>query len=489
MTSFRTAALAAVICLSMSVAASAQPTISPTSSLVSDDANGSVGAFGDGYAADADTWGDWLFVGVPRETAVRDGLDTTDGAVYIYKRGAGGVYAFTQKIVRPGNSLPDGAGFRNGDRFGGGVDAEGGWLFVAAANDQDFPGLIDPREGDFNPLDPPFQFAGKVHVYKLNAGAGTWDYAQALTSPAPGSGGSFGTRTQASHMALDPGGKVAAIGELNNYPGAIGAVHIFRLQGGAWGHIQTLAAPAPLAAVPASFGDNFADGLTFADNKYLVVGGGDISDDALFVQGYAFVFKSKGSSGQFFSAPTQTIPGASLSGETICANNNLTAFGDAGMAAGGGVVVIAEPCVDGAAGVNTGRVHVYRVGGSGLTAAGVIEGDAPNLFAGSNSFGARKALAVNAAGDRIMIGAPVSPDGAVSPTAAGADVRVYAFTPSAGWFEESNLTSATSATFRLFGDVLIFTDNETAFVREGNFLNPAVGGSRKGQGFFYDLTP
>jgi hypothetical protein len=201
------------------------------------------------------------------------------------------------------------------------------------------------------------------------------------------------------------------------------------------------------------------------------------------------VFKAKGSSGQFHAAPTQTFAGDSLSTGTVCFTNNGTTFGEAGLAAGGGVVAIAEPCVDGAAGANTGRVHVYTVSGSGLTPSAVIEGDAPDLFAGSNSFGATKALAVNDSGDRILIGAPVSPNGTTAPSSAGADVRVYAFTPSAGWFEESNLTSATSASFRLFGDVLLFTDDETAFVREGNFLDPIVGGRRKGQGLFYDLTP
>lgn len=483
--SFRTAAIAAIIGVACGAAANAQPTLSPTASLAGDDADGTPGAFGDAYAADADVWGDWLFVGVPRETAVRDGLDTTDGAVYIYKRGAGGAYAFAQKIVRPGNSLPQGNGVRNGDRFGGGVEGENGWLFVAGVNDQDFPGLTDPRQGIIDPLDPPFQFAGKVHVYKLNAGAGTWDYAQSLNSPTPGTGGSFGARTQASHIALAPGGKVAAIGELNNFAGGLGSVHVFRLQGGTWDLSQTLAAPAPLVADA----DNFGDGVAFANDKYLVAGATDVTDDLLFAQGKAFVFKAKGNSGQFFATPTQSFSGASLPTGATCFGNNTTAFGEAGLAAGGGVVAIAEPCVDGAAGLNTGRVHVYKVSGPGLSPAGVIEGDAPNQFVGSNSFGGRRAVAVNDSGDRIMIAAPVSPVGTTASSATGADVRVYAYTPAAGWFEESNLTSATSATFRLFGDVVVFADDETAFVREGNFLNPAIGGSRKGQGLIYDLTP
>ena len=58
------------------------------------------------------------------------------------------------------------------------------------------------------------------------------------------------------------------------------------------------------------------------------------------------------------------------------------------------------------------------------------------------------------------------------------------------WTEESNLTSLTPAVgdLRSFGDTVFFTDDETAFVREGNFLSPIISGL-KGQGLFYDLTP
>lgn len=83
----------------------------------------------------------------------------------------------------------------------------------------------------------------------------------------------------------------------------------------------------------------------------------------------------------------------------------------------------------------------------------------------------------------------MSPVGFFDQTAIGDNVRVYRRDDGV-WSLESKLTTFTpgSAIFRSFGDTVFFTDDETAFVREGNFLDPFVSGL-KGQGLFYDLTP
>lgn len=462
-----------VAVLVLPVMALAQPVLIPDSSLTGDDPDGTSSAFGDAYGAAADTWGDWLFVGAPRETTFRDGFDQQDGAVYIYRKVAG-AYVFQQKLTMPGSSGLVSGAFPIGDRFGGGIAAEAGWLFVGAANDQDFPGLVDPRpDPDF----PPFSFAGQVHIYQFNGSS--WDFVQTLIAPVPGTFGQFGTRTQASHIALDSLGKVAVIGELDNFEGGVGQLHTYRLKMGTWQYVQTL--EAPLGGL-----DSFGDALVFANDKYLVAGGGDFSDDGLTAQGYVFVYQTIGESGKVFGTPAQAVAGPIIAfADCFLAPG----FGEDGLDAAGGVVAIANPCATGVAGAFAGAVYVYRlVEGSGpLVLETTIEGDEPDLYFGANTFGARHAVAVSEFGGRILIGSPLSPDGGLFPTATGADVRVYSF-DGLTWTEESNLTSPTIAAFRNLGDTVFFLDDETGFVRESNFLDPIVTGL-KGQGQIYDLTP
>ncbi len=477
MTMNRICAVMASVFLIVPLAAVSQTTITSSGSLTGDDPDGTFSAFGDAFAAAADAWEDWLFVGTPRETTFRDGFDQQDGAVYIYRKDPGGGYAFSQKLTMPGSSGLAFGGSPVGDRFGGGIAAAGGWLFVSATNDQDFPGLTDPREDPDNIGDPPFLFAGQVHVYEQHGN--TWEFVQTLISPEPGSFGAFGNRTQANHVTLDSKGKTAVIGELNNFDGGIGRLHTYRVKGGSWEYVQTID---PVTGI-----DSFGDNVVFASDKYLVAGGSDFSDDETTVQGHIFVYQSQGSSGKFFAAPKQTIAGPVVA----FADCGFLGFGEDGLDAAGGVVAVADPCATGTAGAFAGAVSVYRLGGGTvpLTLEQTIEGDEPDLFFGGNVFEARHTLAVSPSGERILIGSPVSPLGFFDEGAVGADVRVYA-NDGSGWAYESNLTTSTpaSAIFRSFGDAVFFADDETAFVREGNFIDPFVTGL-KGQGLFYDLTP
>ncbi len=473
---FRDIIVAAVAAFALPILAYAQPVLLPTSSLVGDDPDGTSSVFGDAYGVSADTWGRWLVVGTPRETALRDGADVQDGAVYIYRR-SGGVHTFWQKLTMPGSSdlaLPI------GDRFGGGVAVANGWLFVAAPNDQDFPGLVDPRRGILNPGDPPFVFAGQVHVYKL-VGGSSWEYVQTLTSPEPGSSGSFGARSQASHIALNSKANVAVIGELNNFTGGIGQLHTYRRKAGNWQYVETLDPPAGI--------DSFGDDLDFADDRFLVAGGSDFADDELSQQGFVFVYRSKGK-GKFFAEPQQTLSGPVVAfGDCPVANSG--GFGRSGLDASRDVVVIADPCASGAAGPFAGTLSVYRVGSgpSPLTLRQVIEGDQSDLWLGGNFFASRNAVAVSKDGKRILAGTALSPVGTLDASAAGADVRVYRRRGGV-WMLESTLTTPTpaSAQFRSFGDTVFFIGRKTALVREGNIFDPVVTGY-KGQGLIYDLVP
>jgi hypothetical protein len=472
---FKTAAFALIAVFALPTVVAAQPVLLPSASLAGDDPDGTLTIFGDAYGVAATTWEDWLFVGAPRETAMRGGVEEQDGAVYAYRK-VGGAWIFQQKLTIPGSAI------QFGDRFGGGIEAAGGWLMVGAANDQDFPGLVDPRAGIDFP--DPFTFAGQVQVFRYNGSS--WDFVQTLKAPEPKSSGSFGTRTQASHIAINSKGKVAVIGELNNFEGddeigsGVGKLHTYRLKKGSWQYVQALDAPAGI--------DSFGDDLVFVNDKYLVAGGIDFSDDGLTAAGYVFVYESKGNSGKFFAVPKQTIAGP-VTNIADCPIVGTNSFGAAGLDAGGGVVAVGDGCASGAAGAFTGAVSIYRLSGGPVPLAfeQTIEGDEPDLFMGANTFGARHAVAVSESGGRILAGAPLSSD--ISIFDDGADVRVFAF-DGASWGEESNLTSSTPATgdFRSFGDAVFFLDNEAALIREGNFLSPFITGL-KSQGLIYDLTP
>ena len=447
----------------------AQTSIPPGAVLAGDDPDGTLTGFGDGYAAAADTWNDWLIVGSPRETVFRDGVDMQDGAAYVY-RNVGGNYVFQQKITRAGTSQ---SGI--GDRLGGAVAVENGWAFIGVANDTDFPGLVDPAP-DFG-LGEPFTFAGKVHVYRLVGSS--WEYAQTLTAPVPKSGGSFGARSQASHIALDDLGRVALIGEINNFEGVIGELHAFRLRQGAWEYSQTISSPdADL--------DVFADEVVYLGRNQYLAGGVDDRGDGT-IQGKAFVFRARGKSGLFDAEPVQVLEGPIEDPGTCGIGSN--GFANSGVAASNGTLAIADPCHDGAAGPNSGAIHVYSIGNgpTPLSIEAMIEGDEPNLFLGANTFGAQYALAVSPSGDRILAGTPRAPGG--PGVTDGDDVRGYV-RDGGGWSNDVLLTTDTPANgdLRGFGDAVYFLGDSTGFVRENNTLSPIISGL-KGRGIIYDLDP
>lgn len=469
--------------LAMGAAGAQEPVpVYPYDSVSSDDL-GTAHVLGNAFGASADTWGDWLFVGAPRETTFRDGFDQQDGAVYIYAKDPNGLYDFQEKLTRPGNSGHLGGDTPVGDRFGSGIAAAGGWLFAAAVNDQDFPGLTDPRQGE---SDPAFQFAGKVHVYALNGS--TWEFRQTLTSPAPRTNGSFGSRTQASHIALDSKGEVAVIGELNNFIGGVGQLHVYVLKNGSWKYKYSIGAPFPEI-------DTFGDDLVFASDQYLIAGGSDTSDDGSTSQGFISVYAAKDAKkpGKFYDFPVQTIAGPVVATADCPANHG---FGRDGLDAAGGVVVVADPCVTGAAGDFAGAAMVYRVidGPAPLVLDRTIEGNEANLYAGANFWGSRNAVAVSGSGERILIGSPLSPNGNLGSggwVGDGADVRVFRDLEGV-WTEKVNLTTPNPSGLgyaRGFGDTVFFASDVTALARQNNVRSVPVTQRWKGSVSFYSLVP
>lgn len=154
--------------------------------------------------------------------------DVNVGAVYIYERtGAGPV--FHSKIVGEGNT-------KNvaGDRFGAGIALQGDVMFVGAANAL-----------------PPYSFAGQVYVFNHDAGLDEWVLVQKLTSDDPNDSGSFGSRTDSSHMELfsfgddQPEPTIALIGEVENLGGLPPTLHVFKREedSNQWNRVQIADSP------------------------------------------------------------------------------------------------------------------------------------------------------------------------------------------------------------------------------------------------------
>ena len=190
----------AVACI-ISEPSQAADELAPRATLGGDAQPNSTDLFGGSIATD----GPWLVIGAPHDASSRG---QPDGAVYIYRRQANGPYVRTQKIGGTQTSA-------SGDLFGAGVVVGAGWLFIAAANNQDFPGATDPRQ---SPGDPAFSLAGKVFAYRLVGD--TWVLRQQLASPQPATSGAFGTRRLSKHMALNNDATRIAIGEPNSVPQA-----------------------------------------------------------------------------------------------------------------------------------------------------------------------------------------------------------------------------------------------------------------------------
>lgn len=466
----RLAVATAIVSLFAAPLALAQTTLTPSDS-ISGDSTGQPGAFADAYGVAVDSWQDWVAVGASREFAVRDGQNSPDGAVYVYRRNSAGGLDLVQKIQPEGTSVLDGTG----DRFGGAVEIENGWMMIGAANRQDFGDDVV----DANPLPglDPFRFAGQVLVYKLNRSTGVWEETQTLTAPAPQTLGQFGTRTQAGKIALQSNAQVAVIGELNNFAGGIGEAHVYRRKGDTWSFVQTIVAP--------DGATSFADDLAFVENRggngkqHLLIGA--LRSDAVAgeFQGGVGVYEQTGN-GSFSADPVQSLQGPVYASGTCGVSFG---FGTSGMDARGGVVAIADPChsaVDGADDF-TGAVTVYSYSPGDdepLTETNFVELDQAGLFGGANFFGSRFSIALNSNGTGLLVGTPVSPGPNFSVIQPGDDVRYFTQDARSGdWSIDAFLTSDVPDTTlaRAFGQSVYFLDDGTAVARTNNTIDPFMG--------------
>ncbi len=299
----------------------------------------------------------WIVVGAPREDFdfAGDGInaaqgDIDPGAVYIYQRTTSGPVLF-QKIIGEGNNINPNS---PGDRFGSGVVLQGDTLFVGVANDDNFPGLIDPTpapQGNFF-------FAGQVYVFNFDTAANQWGLTQKLSSDTPNSFAAFGARTDSAHMELfsfgngQPDPRIALIGEPENGSGLAPSLHVFKRKKNQnnWARVQTTGPPSGVA------GALFADKIQRA-GKFALVTESGISAVSDPVAVHAYRINPNGIvavGGQL--APVQSLqaPGGPIN-PALC----LGIFGD-GMSAANGIAVISDPC-DSSAAPQAGAVHIYSV--------------------------------------------------------------------------------------------------------------------------------
>jgi len=353
--------------------------------------------YGDHVANDSN----WLIVGAPREDVDLNNSGNTSGpgeadagAIYIYKRTAGGL-VFHQKIEGEGNQV------NSGDRFGAGVTLSGEWLFVGAANDNDFPG-VDPIPHPSGP----FFFAGKVYVYLYDAGTDSWNLTQKLTSDVPNSLGSFGARTDSSHVELFSFGntedsRIALIGEIQNGSGLAAKLHVFQEKAGVWSRVQIATSPS------GNVNTSFADSVTSIGKLALVPESGfdPVSDPAV-----VHVYRISPNGIVKFDNMLQPIQSlASPSGNTdinVCGN---LGFG-AGLGAGGDTVAIADPC-DSSDAPASGVVHVYRLDDNGNNAPlSLLQTLSNPMPQGAAYFGASSPhngkQTISASSDVIAVGSP-----------------------------------------------------------------------------------
>ena len=340
--------------------------------------------FGD-HVASSD---EWLIIGAGWESIDFDGDGEGDpaqgesqvGAVYVYRRTAAGP-VFHQKIEGEGNNVdPD----SSGDRFGSGITLLGDWMFVGAANDDDFPGFTDPNESGYCGGGPPFDWAGKVYVFRFNRNTSAWELTQKLASDQPKSCGAFGGRSDSQNVVLYSFGQgqddptIALIGEIENATGFPPRLHVFKRKKNKdqWKRVQIADAPSGLIE------SGFADSVEAIGPFALVVEDyfdPEVNPPVVHVyrvgpNGIVRV------NGRLQPIQTLDVPGG-LPDAGECVN---VGFGD-GMSAANGIAIIGNPCDDTAAD-RAGAVHVYSVDNSGSNDPLTLVQTLPNPTATADSF-------------------------------------------------------------------------------------------------------
>jgi hypothetical protein len=446
--------------------------------LVGDQATDPFG-FGDFYGDHVASNSKWLMVSAARESIDfdNDGFDSAQGdnevgAVYIYERTEMGPVLHS-KIEGEGNNINPGS---PGDRFGAGIALQGNTMFVGAANDDDFPGTDSSGQDFF--------FAGKVYVFNYDEDTDEWLLTQKLTSDSPNGFGSFGARTNSSHIELfnfgngqdDP--TIALIGEAENGSGLIPRLHVYKRKNNKleWNRVQVVDAPDGLAGT--GFGDKVEGVGKFA---LVTASGVDPAVDPNVVYVYRInpngIIKTKGK-----LLPIQTINAPN--GVSDCGGS----FGLA-LSAANGIVAISDPC-DNTAGSNAGAVHIYTVNDNGNNNPISLLQTMPNPDSVAESFfsstfgNGKQALSTD--GDLLAVGtANASFDPSAPPQM---DTKMFARDANGMFVTVDSISSPEPGfpTFELFGQsVTLLGDNQLAI---GQMTNPDMV-SLKGRVFLFDITP
>ena len=434
----------------------------------------------------------WLIIGAQRESVDldNDGLDGAQGdldvgAVYIYKRTAHGL-VFHQKLIGEGNNRnPD----TPGDLFGSGVVLQGNTLFVAAANDDNFPGFVDPTPGPAQN----FSYAGQVYVYNYNAKKDRWVLVQKLISDEPNSAGSFGSRTYSSHMELftfgDPQSDpiIALIGE-TEYEAGPSVLHVFQRKANStqWNRIQKVMAPS--GSPDADFADSVEGVGEFALIPETLI---DLKLDPARVHVYRVGPNGLAKTGSEIK-PVQTL--VSPRGPNNVKNCYPFGFGR-GLAAAKDVAVIADPC-DGTEGQQAGAVYVYKVDPQNASSPlslvqTLVSPNARPLQFFAASFGPGKQT-VATDGDLIVVGSPFWQYDIRKATCCQDDVHVFAREAGANTFSlADSIPSPSPGTpgFEIYGESVTLLGNgqlAIAQMTDGE-LYPVFDYVVTGQLFLFDI--
>ncbi len=423
---------------------------------------------GDAFGSSLAEWNNWVFVGAVREASNR--IDPQfqspleDGAIYIYKRNGRGELTLQQTIK--GNQQSSFLG----DRFGAGVLARGGFLFVVSANGGDFGTQVDP----FPAFGVPFAFAGAVDVYKLDRKRQQWVWQQQLSSPSPRTGGSYGGRTQSRHLAATPSADMLVVAEPQLFPGVDPQLHTY-----IYDRTQQQYELTQSIVLEGSNETNqvlAADSIINIDPRHFVITVSRVSLDEtgtpLSATNSLQVFKKKGSLLKL--EPVQVIEGETTSAAACDqVSSDIT-----GLASARGRVAFAQPCALG----GTGRVDIYKAGKQGqLNFEASIEGELPGDRLGASLFGGQESLAFNQNGRQLVIGT----SGAVSdPQGPGArnKASVWQLTGQAGWRKVADLNSTSpDALNGGFGSQVLFLRNKQVLVSTADGdVDPLAGSGEVG---------
>lgn len=284
--------------------------------------------------------------------------------------------------------------------------------------------------------------AGAVWIYRRDGGA--WSHAQTVVPSPAAAGARFGS-------AIAHEGTLLAIGA----PAAGGGVvHLFELVGANWTATATIANPAGNPF------NRFGDALAISGGRLFV---GDPTDDVgAYDAGAVFVFERSGSAWTLAAQLRAPAPAVRENfGQAIAVDGARIAVGVPGAAAGAAVA-------------SAGRVDLYAAGAAGFTHAGALLPTEADAVEGGN-FGWELGLG----GGLLVVGAPgdaVAADGGA--VARAGRLRVYRQADGGGaWSASLGIRLEGAAANEVLGTSVSFAGGVLAVGAPGAVLSGGVKGA------------